>query len=249
MKKHALTLLLLLLCTIVRAQSTGDDFGIWYTLGAQKKLSQQLSISLEGEYRTRNNARTTDRWTIEAAAAWKPNRNLKIEGGYKFIDEQRQEKISYTTTPINLKHWRPSYYHIRHRVFLGAEASIQIQRFTISLRERWQYTYRPDKSVTRYDFDDERWEQHNVGAKAKHELRSRLKMEYDFPHWKLDPEVSAELFNAWRTEQIRLTIGTDYKIKKHHVIKAFYRFQINNEEGDIYDYNEHILGLGYQFRF
>jgi hypothetical protein len=35
-----------------------DDFGLDFSLEAQKKLSKQWSLSLEGELRTRNHAKT-----------------------------------------------------------------------------------------------------------------------------------------------------------------------------------------------
>ncbi len=241
-------LLLVTHCLCVSGQEASDDFGMWYTVGVKKTLSEKVSVLLEGEYRTRNKSRTSDRWSGAAEVSYKPHPLLKVEGGYKLIDDNQSEKISYTKEGT-LHHWRPSYWRLRHRVYAGLELGKKFNRLSIAWRERWQYTYHGTSLVERYDFEDERWEEHRTDSKAKHELRSRLKVEYDFPHWKLDPEFSVEFFNTTRTDKIRMTLGTEYKIQKKHVLAAFYRFQFNNEPGSGADYNEHIIGLGYEFHF
>ena len=59
----------------LRAQ--GDDFGLDFTLEAQKKLSKLFSLSLEGEMRTRDNTGKTDRWSIGLGLDWKATKWLK----------------------------------------------------------------------------------------------------------------------------------------------------------------------------
>ena len=65
----------------------------------------------------------------------------------------------------------------------------------LSLRERWQYTYRPEKTVTRWDFDNSWWEDKVRLGKGKNQLRSRLQLEYDKKKALLTPYASVELPN------------------------------------------------------
>ena len=43
-----------------------DDFGLDFSLEAQKKLSKEWSLSLEGEYRSRNNVAEGFGWLYAA---------------------------------------------------------------------------------------------------------------------------------------------------------------------------------------
>ena len=58
----------LLLCATATLWSTSmtaeDDFGMTYTLGAEKKFSKRTKLEAEGELRTRNNSRTIERWSL-----------------------------------------------------------------------------------------------------------------------------------------------------------------------------------------
>ena len=53
------------------AHAQGDDFGMWYEIGAEKKLSSKWSMGLEGEFRTRNNTKTADRWSAGLSGEYK----------------------------------------------------------------------------------------------------------------------------------------------------------------------------------
>ena len=125
----------------------------------------------------------------------------------------------------------------------------------LSLRERWQYNYRPETSTERYklkiadktmtlDGDYAR------SGKAKSQLRSRLQLEYDRKGALLTPYASAELYNSWAIEKIRYTVGTDINLTKQHTLNVFYRFQnMKNVDDDEYDPDMHYLGVGYKFKF
>jgi hypothetical protein len=117
------------------------------------------------------------------------------------------------------------------------------------LRERWQYTYRPEKTVQRWDFDEEQWEDKVRSGKAKHQLRSRLQVEYDKKRALLTPFASVELFNAWSVEKVRYTVGTDFRLAKRNALSVYYRFQdirCNDDDGDP---DTHYLGIAYKLKF
>ena len=245
-----LSSLMLLMPLMAFAQS--DDFGIWYSLGAEKKISKNLSIGAETEFRTRNDAKTADRWSTGIEAEYKIIKGLKASAGYTFLYDNNMEKLSYnydaTGAVASLNNWRPSYRSFRHPFSVSLQGSKTFGRLGISLRERWQYTYRPEKNLNRYDFDNAHWEAKPIKSKAKNVLRSRLQLDYDIPNWKADPYTSVEFTNAWNVQKVRYTLGADYKLKKAHTFSFYYRYQ-DIRDNDETEPDMHIIGVGYKFKF
>lgn len=231
------------------AQQLEDDFGMWYTVAAQKRMSKHWRTGMEVEYRTRDHARTSDQVGITLSMAYHINSNLKAEGGYKWIHDYSGEVYVEADEEGLHPKWTAAHWRQRHRLFLGMEGSVNIGRLNLSLRERWQYTHRHSKDVKHYDFDSEMWQLHTLEGDSKNLLRTRLKAEYDIAQCAVDPQVSAEFFNAWRTEKIRLSAGVGFKLNNQHEVQLFYRYQINRPRNTIDRYNEHIINLGYLFRF
>ena len=83
------------------------------------------------------------------------------------------------------------------------------------------------KTTTRYDFDNAKWEDTTVKGNAGHVLRSRIQAEYDIPLCTWTPNASVELYNAWSVQKVRYTIGADWKINKKNSFSIYYRFQDN----------------------
>ncbi len=228
------------------------DAGLWTAIGVDKKINKKLSFGLEGEFRSRNDFRTAERWSIGLSGSYKFSKRFKMAAGYTLLNDNRKEKISYNnddpTSKNYYNNWRPSYWTIRHRVNIDLAGNVDLGRWNISLRERWQYTYRPEKTTTRYDFDNAKWEDTTVNGKAESVLRSRLQVEYDIPLCTWTPYASVELYNAWSVEKVRYTLGADWKINKQHTIGLYYRFQQYNhlDDGDV---NTNIIGASYNFKF
>lgn len=228
-----------------RAQS---DFGMWYELGAEKKLSQRWSVGAEAELRTRNNTRTLDRWSLGLNGEFKIIRGLKASAGYTFLYNNRQEELDLKKDELTPNKWTPSYWGARHRFNVSLSGNVDWGRLNVSLRERWQYTYRPAAEGKKYDFDYDTWK--DVKGKGKNVLRSRLQLSYDIPHWKFDPFVNAEMFNDdGGIQKMRYQVGIDYKYKKQHVFALTYRYQNVNNDDDDQDVNSHLIGLSYKFKF
>jgi hypothetical protein len=249
-KKKLLTLVLAMLPLASMAQS---DAGLWTSIGLDKKINKKISVGIEGEFRSRNDFRTAERWSIGLDATYKINKKFKVAAGYVLLNDNRKEKISYNnddpTSANYYNNWRPSYWTIRHRVFAGLGWSFDAGRWAFSLRERWQYTYRPEKTTTRYDFDNAKWEDTTVNGKAGSVLRSRVQAEYDIPACTWTPYASVELYNAWSVEKVRYTIGADWKINKKNSFGVYYRFQDDRSSSDDDDADMNIFGLSYNFKF
>ena len=228
------------------AQSEG---GLLLSAEAEKKIDKKLSVSLEADMRTRNNFKTMDRWSLDLGASYKLTKWLKADAGYVLLNQNNHEKINYKTSGA-YDNWRPSYWGLKHRVYASLTGSYKIGDIKLSLRERWQYTYRPSKNVQRWDFDDETWEDKVRSGKGKNQLRSRFEIAYDKKRALFTPYASVELYNSWGIEKVRYTVGTDIRLNKQHSLTAFYRFQdIRNADADDYDPDMHYLGIGYKFKF
>ena len=239
----------------VLAQSEG---GLLLGAEAEKKINRQLSVGLEADLRSRNDFKTLDRWGIGVAASYKLTKGLKADVGYKLLDYNYREKVeNYTSAKGNDKiKWRPGYYGVKHRFSASITASRKlVGDFKVSLRERWQYTYRPEASPERYKLNiTDKTMKLDDGyvrdAKGKHQLRSRLQVEYDRKRALLTPYLNAELYNSWALEKVRYSVGTEIRLTKQHSLDIYYRFQdMHNVDADEYDPDMHFVGLGYKFKF
>ena len=249
--------------TFCTARAQGSDFGMWYELGVEKKLSSKWSLGLEGEFRTRNNTKTADRWSAGLSAEYKIAKgyigsapaNLKASAGYNLLYDNNAEELTRNSSG-DPKKWTPSYWGVRHRFNVSLAGSVDVGRFSFGLRERWQYTYRPEAKDKKYAFnydDDDYLSGYTlqpVKGKGKHVLRSRLQIDYNIPNCKLDPFVNAEMFSDKNgIQKMRYQVGMDYKIKKQHVLSLTYRYQHVNSGDDDNDANRNLLGLSYIFKF
>jgi opacity protein-like surface antigen len=230
--------------------SAQSEAGLLIGAEAEKKVNKKLSIGIEAEMRTRDNLKTIDRWKFGIGAEYKLTNWLKADAGYNLLNQNFREDYNYKSSGA-LNKWRPSYWGIKHRVYASLTGSYKFSNnIKLSLRERWQYTYRPEKTVQRWDYDDEEWENKVRSGSGKSQLRSRFQIEYAPKNALLTPYASMELYNSWGIEKIRYTVGTDIRLNKQHSLGLFYRFQdMKNVDADDYNPDIHYIGLGYKFTF
>ena len=67
------------------AMAQKDDFGLDFTVEAQKKLSKVMNLSFEGELRTRDNTKHVDRWSAGLSLDYKAAKWLKLSAGYTLL--------------------------------------------------------------------------------------------------------------------------------------------------------------------
>lgn len=248
----------ILFLTVTIGASAQSEGGLLLGVAAEKKVSQKLSVDLEAGFRTRNDFKTADRWSVAVGAEYKLTRWLKADAGYALLNNNFREKLTdYVTDKGNARvKWRPSYWALRHRLHASLAADYKLWgNLRLSLREQWQYTYRPEKSVTRWKLnptastmklDDD----YVRGGKAKHKLRSRLQVQWDKKRALIKPYGSAELYNCWNVEKVRYTLGTDIRLSKQHSLDVYYRYQdMINVDDDDYDPDMHYIGIGYKMKF
>ena len=90
----------------------------------------------------------------------------------------------------------------------------------------------------------------SVDPSQKTILRSRISVDYDIPHFKLDPFVSYEIFsdlsNGDAFEKGRLTAGTGFSLKKKHAFQFAYVWQNTTDDDESV---RSAVSLSYTFKF
>lgn len=256
------------LCSLT-AQSDDNEFGLWTTLEASKKINKKLKLDIEAEMRTIEGVGDFDRFAIGAGLSYKFTKWLKASAGYIFIYSHNLEETSIKwDEPIeimntgellynyNVDH---SYWTERHRFHLSLSGEYKVGRVEFSLRERLQYTRTNSATTdeTKYrwecvDLIEEKYEMTNSTEpelkKTKYNttLRSRLTVKWDIPKCKVNPFASVELYSRlddWEgCDKMRYRIGASYKINKDNSISLFYLYQDANDDDEP---KGHAIGLGY----
>lgn len=217
---------------------------LWTSAEMKLKVARGLNAFVEGEYRTHDGLSSTERWAGTVGLDYKALPFLKLTGGYVYIHQHTELEITKKGNII------PSYWQPKHRTFFAVTGSFRWNRLIFSLRERYQYTYRTEQYVPKFDDDGVTPKDDElVEAKSKHILRSRLEVEWDIKKSKFTPFASYELYNSltegFAHDKSRYTVGTDYKFDKKHAVNFFYRY-IDTADDD--ESAGHILGIGYKFK-
>lgn len=230
------------LCGFAQTEG-GDDFGTVLSVEGTHRFNKKFSVEAEVEMRTRDDVKTVDRWSGGVQASYKMLSWLKASAGYTYL-EDNNEKYNDSMSK-KAEYWGP-----RHRFNVSLTGSWRVGNFDLSLRERWQYTYRPEMTVDRIRMSDGAVleDDKTYSGKGKNVLRSRASVEYKIQDFPITPFVSVEAFNAWKLEKIRYTAGGEYKINKKNTVELYYRYQHVNDDSEE-EPNRHVIGLGYKFRF
>lgn len=155
-----LALVTMALATPITNASAGenDDFGVWTEIGIKKNLPNGWNVGLETELRTEDNSSCLDRWSIGPNVGYRLGKYLKLNLGYNFLYSYKPEKTKvkdmedsevyesgYNRT---VSHWIP-----KHRLYFDISPSVKIGKWIrLSLRERYQYTYKQATSPDRYKY-------------------------------------------------------------------------------------------------
>jgi len=224
------TLLLTFLAPSMKAEDT--DFGLWTTLDLSKKLDNGLKLAFEEEYRLRNDLMTTDKF------------QSTFELSYK-LGKYFTPGVSYTL--INYYHPRDdehahNYWETRHRFNVFGEGEVDLGRFTLSLRERLQTTYRVLDSLS------------SAKINPKLMLRSKVGLTYNIKGIPLEPFAFAEFHHLlnkqnepFAYEKYRLGCGLKYTYKKTISVKLGYLYTAESDKEEGEKANVLTVGFGYKF--
>jgi hypothetical protein len=254
--------------TQVFANDDNDDFGIWTSIDASKKLTDTMKFGIEGEFRTTDGVKEVDRRSLGMSLSYKPLSWLKADIGYIFMNayEPAETKSEFFDVVNGADAYSTKTDHAyrvnKDRLYVSLTGSFKYKRLEFSIRERLQYTYTNDAFTTEdkaewYYKDpvsfsdpmlDTKTEVEQKDAKRNTTLRSRLTVKWDIKKCPIKPFVSAELFtrtDEWRFhDKIRYRAGADYKIDKDNSFSVYYIYQNANDDDEPAG---HAIGASYSF--
>lgn len=176
----------------VRLHAQDADYTTWTKVGVEHEVLPVLTVSGNLEWRTKDNVGMTDRWGLDVGGSYKVLPFLKAGAGYEVHYRNR-----------GAEGWK-----FRHRYHFDGTLSGRVQRFKLSLRERFQHTFNREEKEFR--------------------LRSRLKVAYDIARCKLEPYVSVEMYNGlgrgedFEVARMRYRAGLSFPLGERWEAEAFY---------------------------
>lgn len=255
------------------AQSESDEFGVWTTLEASKKINKKLKLDFEAELRTIEGVGNMERVSLGAGASYKFTKWLKASAGYIFMYSHSLDETKYkwedqfevpgygTYCDYNVDH---AYWTERHRFHVTLTGEYKIGRVEFSLRERVQYT-RTNSATT--DETKYRWQQNYDEntyeeiaptlieretepdfKEAKHNvtLRSRLTAKWDIANCKITPFASVELYT--RLDEWKGFDRLRYRLGADYKIDKKNKvslYYLFQHDNDEENTKGHAVGIGY----
>ena len=210
MKQHPFILAFLsaLLFFAVPQKSTAQDnrdFETWTSAEFRYRPTKKWRIGLEAQLRLKENSSEIDGYFSELVGGYEIFKGFRTLLGFRFI--RRNDNMG-----------RIQGYENFVRLHLDAVYKHEVDR--LGLNYRFRYQTRDELGVTNEN-----------GDFADHTLRLKIGSEYNFRKWKLDPQLSAEIFHHSERnkedgfDKFRITFGTEYKFKKAGRLGLFYRFE------------------------
>lgn len=269
MKKKILLIIYTLFCIALPA-AAGDDAGLWADFSFGKKISKKVSTELDLGFRSERNMQHMTRWDAGIGFDYKPVRFLKFGVGYTILRDRRTGEASehYNSKGVlNGYNIERDAWRNKHRAYFDMSGDLPLGRFTLSLRERYQYTRIMAVGVTEDKYRGvvspgyvgaqyggyalDRTEIDEKSAKDKHYLRSRLAVEYNIRHCPVTPFVSCELSNNFSDrlslDKTRVSAGIDWKVNKKHKFTIAYLWQTGTDDEE--EDGIHVVKLGYKLSF
>lgn len=254
----------------LHAQS--DDFGLDFSLSAEKKIRRGLDFTVEGGVRTQDDTRKIDRWTMGAALGMKlyNSATFDVKAGakweYLWVNNLAETTVKYDQSYNTEGEYvdiekgyneKAAYWRNRHRSSLSLAANYQPnKRWDFTLKEIVQYTHfcKASTTVDKYRLNDDddiylkEISTKDYRPKDRFILRSRFTTQYNTRHCPFDPYASVEYGCGlnYTTNKWKYTAGTDIKLNKRHKFTLFYRYQTEDDDDEP---NGHLVGAGYSFKF
>lgn len=223
---------LFIVFTFLEASAQSNDFGIWTSLGAEKKFGK-LELSTEAELRTMNNSSDINRFSLQITPSYKIIKQIKVGAGYQFI---YFNDVKY------------SDFQPRHRFILFTQGEQKWGRFNFSLRERLQLTTKDESDRIKSSGEIDTYK-----TNPEWSWRNRLKVEFDPRHSRISPYFSIETFYQLNNpdgnvfDNLRYTLGAQYKLSKSSKIEVY--GLLNNEINVSNPVRGYVVGAGYNFSF
>lgn len=220
-RKWCIVLFCFFLPPLATAQK--KDFGIWYGISAEHKLTKKLEVEFSTNVRTFNSASKIDEAFIEGGLDYNFCNYFSVAGLYRLT-----KKVEDNNT-----------YYFQHKVFGDIKGNFPLGNFRFIARLRFQTrtkTYIQDENDKYPDYTGQ----------------IKLKVIYKTPIFPLDPYIYAESFRPMFSDKSgtvgknRFSAGLELKITKRSSVEAEYIFQ-RDFEPHISDIN--IISINYNIKF
>ena len=194
-----------------------DGTGMTFQIGIKKTLYKNLGIYLSEDIRPTRNFKEMGWFLFTAELNYKITPHLKVGAAYMNLARSGQAD------------------QLRNRYYIYVSGNYSFGELSISLRERFQGTYRAKKEGNPTNY-----------------LRSMLKVSYNagrfIPFAYIEPFNRAGSNHRFHTDKIRFSAGTDIKITGQHYLQIYYRYHIFNGVYDPINY-QNSFALCYFFHF
>lgn len=147
MKKFIQVIALMLFLPVAEAvaQESKNDNGVWASLDMSKTLNKKWSIGAELDVRSTNSSKDVSRFGMTMEGGYKPLKWLKLGAGISFMRDHKlakeTEDYKQDGTTFNGYNLKTEYWRSKQRYFFDVAGKLKLGRFTLSLRERYQYTH------------------------------------------------------------------------------------------------------------
>jgi len=257
--RKILLLLFVLLPLLIAAQTTTEQpfsFNLRGNINVQKKIVSGFNIWVGEEFVTKNNVTEFSKFKTQVGLSYKPIPYFKIAADYTFYSIWHDANSRHTE----------KFWDLRHRFRFHVSGMYEYNNWQFAVREIFQTTTRTEDINT--------YQQ----PKTLMELRSKLKIAYDFQSKPVTPYLSCEVtntlnaarFDDTRTnvtydhvyvDKVRTSLGVEYQPAKSHFIDfcLFYDRQYEwnwdaTKKGKFksvsYDISNDLnLSIGYTFKF
>lgn len=178
------------------ASAEKSDFGVWTFLGASKKINHVMTVYTEAEYRNRENAHTTDCWSLYGELSARICPFLRGGGGYTFIH--------YNNPGLS---WEP-----RHRLNLFLAGNYSTGAWNFTLRERYEEVHRRNSGPKR-------------SLRSRIECIFKTPHSIFAPYATAELYTTLKTGDkAMSNEKMRYTFGTLIQFAKKHTFSVYYRY-------------------------
>ncbi|MGM9759343.1 MAG: DUF2490 domain-containing protein [Parabacteroides sp.] len=219
MKRQLINFMIcLLLCSFGSTRVSGKEgAAVYFKISLQGKLYRGLYFLAEEDYRADEGIKGTNYLLTTGELHYRLHKQLRLGAGYTFLCQPGDREQQ------------------RNRYYLYATGNLPIGRFRLSLRERFQSTYKVHSDA------------------PVNYLRSMLTLSYRPPRSAFSPFIYSEIFNRvgqhrhLHLDKIRLSGGCNYALNPHHAFQLYYRYNIVYVNDPIN--HKHCIGLCYTYHF
>ena len=220
---------MILLANVSLVSAQNNDWGLWTSIDAKKKLPKKWDLGVTAQYRWKDNISVTDQIRGSAEISRKLGQYVQLGAGYELIANKKVKKDIFV---------------YRNRFWLQSKVSYKYARFTADWRFRMQLTMLEKEDSGDASINNDR---------RQKVLLNRFGLKYDIKKTPLEPYINVELFHQpfsdleYSYYQNRFSIGTEYKINKHHSLEAGYKLEaevIGSKKNKL-----NVVKIGYSYSF